>query len=79
MHAWADSLAVIVSVVGAERRPSPRNMRELRTHTPEQPLLPNNTLTADGGARSDEEPNVTLCTLPLPSDGTRRRRGPSLV
>ncbi|KAI1728205.1 hypothetical protein DdX_00368 [Ditylenchus destructor] len=31
----------------------PWNVRELRTYTPEQPLLPNNpTLTADGGARS---------------------------
>ncbi|KAI1695380.1 hypothetical protein DdX_19610 [Ditylenchus destructor] len=32
------------------------------TSTPEQP-----NLTADGGARSDEQPNLPLCTLPLPS------------
>ncbi|KAI1699894.1 methyltransferase domain-containing protein [Ditylenchus destructor] len=55
----------------------PWNVRELRTYTPEQQLLegrrpeivsccstpeqPN--LTADGGARSDDEPNLPLCTL----------------
>ncbi|KAI1704863.1 hypothetical protein DdX_13944 [Ditylenchus destructor] len=41
--------------------PPPWNVRELRTYTPEQPLLPNNpTLTADGGGHTDTDEGILM-------------------